>query len=98
MATPEFIENVEQLRALAPVTTAPIRHHVFVCAGKSCSANDSGAVKEAFETELKQRGILLGQEAKGQDPTGSIVVTECASVGFCAIGAALILYLDGVRY
>ena len=98
MAAPEFIENVEQLRALAPVVTAPIRHHVFVCTGKSCSAVDSALVKDAFERELKQRGILFGKEKKGKNPKGSVVLTECASVGFCAIGAAVMVYPDGVWY
>ena len=93
-----FIESVDRLRALAPVAAAPIRHHVFVCTGKSCSAVDSALVKEAFETELKTRGILFGKEAKGKNPKGSIVVTECASVGFCAIGAAVMVYPDGVWY
>jgi (2Fe-2S) ferredoxin len=98
MATFEVIENVEDLRALAPVTTAPIRHHVFVCTGKSCSARDSAQVRDAFEQELKSRGILFGREAKGKNPKGSVVVTECASVGFCAIGAAVMVYPDGVWY
>jgi len=98
MAEPKFIENLEELRALAPVAAAPIRHHVFVCTGKSCSALDSAQVKEAFESELKQRGILFGKEAKGKNPKGRIVVTECASVGFCAIGAAVMVYPDGVWY
>src|SRR5258708_40213379 len=95
MAAPEFIENVEQLRALAPVVSAPIRHHVFVCTGKSCSARDSGEVLAAFEYELKQRGVLFGREAKGKNPRGSIVVTECASVGFCSIGPAEMTYPPG---
>lgn len=98
MAETEFIENAEQLRALAPVTTAPIRHHVFVCTGKSCSAKDSADVKEGFERELKARGILFGKEAKGKNPKGSIVLTECESVGFCAIGAAVMVYPDGIWY
>jgi (2Fe-2S) ferredoxin len=98
MAEPKFIEDVDGLCELAPVTTAPIRHHVFVCTGKSCSAVGSAEVIEAFERELKARGILFGKEAKGKNPKGSIVVTECASVGFCAIGAAVMVYPDGVWY
>ena len=98
MARPEFIENVEQLRALAPVATAPIQHHVFVCTGKSCSARDSADVLEAFENDLKARGLLFGREAKGKNPRGSIVVTSCASVGFCSIGPAVMVYPDGVWY
>src|SRR5438034_9352679 len=98
MANLETIEDREELRALAPITAAPIQHHVFVCTGKSCSAHDSAEVKERFESELKERGILFGKEAKGKNPKGSIVVTECASVGFCAIGAAVMIYPDGVWY
>src|ERR1041384_4550723 len=98
MAKPEFIENVEQLRALAPVATAPLRHHVFVCTGKSCSARDSADVLEAFEMDCKERGLLFGREAKGKNPHGSIIVTSCASVGFCSIGPAVMIYPDGVWY
>ena len=98
MAEPAFIDDVDQLRTLAPVTRAPIRHHVFVCTGKSCSARDSAEVRDVFERELKARGILFGREAKGKNPKGSVVLTECASVGFCAIGAAVMIYPDGVWY
>lgn len=98
MPSPKIIENAAQLRALAPVATAPIQHHVFVCTGKSCSARDSAEVREAFERELKARGVLFGKEAKGKNPRGNIVLTECASVGFCAIGPAVMVYPDGVWY
>ena len=98
MAEPAFIDDVAQLRTLAPVTSAPIRYHVFVCTGKSCSARDSAEVKDAFERDLKARGILFGRSAKGKNPKGSVVLTECASVGFCAIGAAVMIYPDGVWY
>src|SRR5213080_4095250 len=94
----KFIAELDELRALAPVTAAPIRHHVFVCSGKSCSANDSAEVRAAFERELTARGLLMGQAKKGKNPRGSIVLTDCASVGFCAIGAAVLVYPDGVWY
>jgi (2Fe-2S) ferredoxin len=95
---PPVIEDTDQLRSLAPVAVAPIRHHVFVCTGKSCSARDSAEVLETFERELKARGLLFGREAKGKNPRGSIVVTSCASVGFCSIGPAVMVYPDGVWY
>ncbi|HXT63254.1 MAG TPA: (2Fe-2S) ferredoxin domain-containing protein [Pyrinomonadaceae bacterium] len=98
MAEFEFIKDSGKLRALAPVATAPLRHHVFVCTGKSCSARDSAEVLDAFESELKARGILFGKEAKGKNPQGSILVTECASVGFCAIGPTVLVYPDGTWY
>src|SRR5258708_3383111 len=98
LAETKFIEEVGELFGLGPLTTAPIRHHVFVLTGKSCSALGSAEVREAFERELKARGLLFGKEAKGKNPKGSIVLTECASVGFCAIGAAVMIYPDGVWY
>jgi len=98
MARPGFIEDIEQLRSLAPVAAAPITHHVFVCTGKSCSARDSAEVLEAFENNLKERGLLFGREAKGKNPHGSILVTSCASIGFCSIGPAVMIYPDGVWY
>jgi (2Fe-2S) ferredoxin len=93
-----LITDRKKLEALAPVATAPITHHVFVCTGKSCSAVDSAEVKTAFERELLARGMLFGKESKGKNPKGSVVVTECASVGFCAIGAAVMVYPDGIWY
>ena len=94
----DFIDDCELLKELAPISSAPIKYHVFVCTGKSCSAVDSAEVKAAFERELMARGILFGKEKKGKNPKGSIVLTECASVGFCAIGAAVMIYPDGVWY
>lgn len=93
-----FIEERETVCALAPVAYAPIRHHIFVCCGKSCTAAGSAEVKEAFERELKSRGILFGKEKKGKNPKGSVVLTDCSSVGFCAVGAAVLVYPDGIWY
>ena len=98
MADAEFIDDSERLMKLAPVASARIQRHVFVCTGKSCSANDSAAVKAAFEHELKSRGMQYGKVAKGCSPEGTVVLTECGSVGFCAIGAAVMVYPDGVWY
>ena len=98
MAESPLIENLDALEILAPVATAPIRLHVFVCTGKSCSAVDSAEVKVAFERELMSRELLFGKAKKGKNPSGSILVTECGSVGFCAIGAAVMVYPDGIWY
>jgi len=98
MAENTLINECAKLEALAPVATAPIRHHVFVCTGKSCSGVDSADVKRAFERELLARGVLFGKEKKGKNPRGTVVLTECASVGFCAIGPAVMVYPDGIWY
>lgn len=52
----------------------------------------------AFEVELLARGIMFGKEKKGKNPKGSVILTECSSVGFCAIGAAVMVYPDGIWY
>ena len=98
MADVDFIEDRERLVELAPVAAADIQYHVFVCTGKSCSAVESAEVKSAFERELNARGLQYGKEKKGRNPKGSVVLTECGSVGFCAIGAAVMVYPDGVWY
>jgi (2Fe-2S) ferredoxin len=41
---------------------------------------------------------MFGKEKKGKNPRGSVVLTECSSVGFCAIGAAVMVYPDGIWY
>lgn len=98
MAEAEFIDDCERLLDLAPIASARIQRHVFVCTGKSCSAVDSAAVRDAFERELKARGLQYGKLKKGCNPEGTVVLTECGSVGFCAIGAAVMVYPDGVWY
>ncbi len=98
MSQISFIEDKDKVCALAPVAYAPIRHHVFVCNGKSCSAVGSAEVKAAFERELIERGVLFGKEKKGKNPQGSIILTDCSSVGFCAVGAAVLIYPDGIWY
>ena len=94
----EFIDDCDRLVELAPVAAASIQCHVFVCTGKSCSKVDSAEVKSAFERELKARGLQFGTEKKGRNPNGTVVLTECGSVGFCAVGAAVMVYPDGVWY
>ena len=94
----DFIDDRDCLVGLAPIAAASIRHHVFVCTGKSCSRVGSAEVLDAFGRELKARGLQYGKAKKGCNPNGSVVLTECASVGFCAIGAAVMVYPDGVWY
>ena len=98
MGKPKFIDDREQLEKLAPVATAPIKHHVFVCNGKSCSAVGSAEVKAAFERELEAKNLRQGKESKGRNPKGPIVLTDCGSVGFCSIGTAVLVYPEGVWY
>jgi (2Fe-2S) ferredoxin len=98
LAKVDFIDDPDRLIELAPVAAASIQYHVFVCTGKSCSAVGSAEVLEAFERELKARGLQYGKVKKGRNPNGSVVLTECSSVGFCAIGAAVMVYPDGVWY
>ena len=88
MSKRKFIEDREKLEKLAPVATAPIKRHVFVCNGKSCSAVGSAEVKKAFEEQLEAKNLRYGKESKGRNPRGEVILTDCGSVGFCSIGAA----------
>ena len=98
MASPKFIEDRQQLEKLAPVMNAPIKRHVFVCNGKSCSQVGSAEVKAEFERILEEKGIRQGKESKGRNPMGEVVLTDCGSVGFCSIGVAVLIYPQGVWY
>jgi len=98
LAESGFIDDQDRLVQLAPIAAASIQYHVLVCTGKSCSAVGSAEVRDAFERELKARELQYGKEAKGCNPNGTVVLTECGSVGFCAIGAAVMIYPDGVWY
>ncbi len=98
MADKIFSDDQDELCELAPITRASIRRHVFVCSGKSCAAAGSAEVKEAFTRELTARGLLYGKASKGRNPEGSVLLTDCSSVGFCAVGAAVLVYPDGVWY
>ena len=98
MADPKFIEDREKLIQLAPVASAPLQRHVFVCNGKSCSKVGSAEVKEAFVRELESRGLRYGKASKGRNPEGTILLTDCGSVGFCSIGTAVLVYPENVWY
>src|SRR5215813_10441354 len=98
MAKKKIVEDREQLEKLAPVMNAPIKRHVFVCNGKSCSQVGSADVKAEFERILEAKGLRQGKESKGRNPMGEIVLTDCSSVGFCSIGVAVLVYPEGVWY
>jgi len=98
MPKPKIITDGKKLRKLAPVTDAPIKHHVFVCKGKSCSAVGSADVKAEFVRILEEKGIRQGKESKGRNPMGEIVLTDCGSVGFCSIGPTVLVYPEGIWY
>jgi len=98
MAKPKIIDDRDQLEKLAPVMRAPIKRHVFVCNGKSCTQVGSAEVKAEFERILEDKGLRQGKQSKGRNPKGEIVLTDCSSVGFCSIGVAVLVYPEGVWY
>ena len=98
MSEPKFIEDREKLEKLAPIAKAPIKRQVFVCNGKSCLAVGSADVKAEFEKQLEEKNLRYGKESKGRNPQGEIVLTDCSSVGFCSVGAAVLVYPEGVWY
>jgi (2Fe-2S) ferredoxin len=79
---------------LAPVMTHPLQRQVFVCTSKSCAANGSEAVLEAFKAQLVEAGLLYTK----RNPDGEVQCLHCGSVGFCAVGPAVLVYPDGIWY
>lgn len=98
MAEKKFIEDREQLEKLAPMLKAPIKRHVFVCTGKSCSAVGGREVMAEFDRILVEKNLRQGKESKGRNPMGEVVLTECGSIGFCSVGTAVMVYPDGTMY
>ena len=77
MAERKFITDRDQLEKLAPMLKAPIKRHVFVCTGKSCSAVGAEDVKKEFTRILEEKGLRQGKESKGRNPVGEVQLTEC---------------------
>src|SRR3954464_5310705 len=98
MAKPKFITDREELEKLAPMLKAPIMRQVFVCTGKSCAAVGGEEVKAEFARILEAKGLRQGKESKGRNPMGSVLLTECGSIGFCSIGTAVMVHPDGTLY
>ncbi len=98
MAKRKFITDREELEKLAPMLKAPIQRQVFVCTGKSCKAVGGEEVKAEFARILEAKGLRQGKESKGRNPLGSVLLTECGSIGFCSIGTAVMVYPDGTLY
>jgi (2Fe-2S) ferredoxin len=98
MPKPKFVTDREELEKLAPMIKAPIKRQVFVCTGKSCNAVGAQDVKAEFTRILEEKGIRQGKESKGRNPMGSILLTECGSIGFCTVGTAVMVYPDGTLY
>ena len=78
----------------SPVMNHPLSRQVFVCTSKSCAANGSEAVLEAFKAQLIEAGLLYTK----RNPEGEVQCLHCGSVGFCAIGPAVLVYPDGIWY
>ena len=98
MAKPKFITDSAELEKLAPMIKAPIKRQVFVCTGKSCSAVGGQEVMAEFNRILTSEGSRQGKEAKGRNPMGEVLLTECGSIGFCSIGVAVMVHPDGTMY
>ena len=69
----------EELEKAAPVVTANLKRHVFVCTGKSCSANDSQATLEKFWEVLKDRGLLYGKRGSLEGFLGLLALGDVRS-------------------
>ncbi|MDP1831017.1 MAG: (2Fe-2S) ferredoxin domain-containing protein [Geothrix sp.] len=94
MDAPRTTPSPEQDAALAPVIGHELVRQVLVCTSKSCAANGSEAVLEAFRARLIEEKLLF---YKGNQ-AGEVQCINCGSVGFCAIGPAVLVYPEGIWY
>lgn len=94
MSDPKPLPTPQQDALASPIMGHAIQRQVLVCTGKSCTANGSAAVLEAFRSQLIDQDLLFYK----RNTAGPIQCTECGSVGFCAIGPAVIVYPDGIWY
>lgn len=94
MAEFRFPPTPEEDAALSPIIENPLQRQVLVCTAKSCTANGSEAVLEAFRAQLTDEQLLF---YKG-NRQGAVQCIQCGSVGFCAIGPAVLVYPDGIWY
>lgn len=94
MDAPQPIPSPEQDAAVTPAMGPALKRQVLVCTAKSCAANGSEAVLEAFKARLIDEKLLF---YKG-NREGEVQCIHCGSVGFCAIGPAVLVYPDGIWY
>jgi len=94
MDEPGTVSSPAEDASLAPIINHPLQRQVLVCTGKSCAANGSEAVLEAFRARLLEEGLLYCKANR----EGEVQCLQCGSVGFCAIGPAVLVYPDGVWY
>ena len=94
MENTRSLPTLEQDASVTPIMGHNLQRQVLVCTSKSCAANGSEAVLEAFRSQLIDEGLLF---YKG-NREGEIQCSHCGSVGFCAIGPAVLVYPDGIWY
>jgi (2Fe-2S) ferredoxin len=94
MSDSRSLPTPEQDAAVSPMMRNDLQRQVFVCTATSCAARGAEEVLAAFRAQLTEAHILFSKTT----PEGPIACTHCGSVGFCAIGPAVLVYPDGVWY
>jgi NADP-reducing hydrogenase subunit HndC len=94
MSEPTPLPTPEADAAVTPIMAHPLQRQVLVCTARSCAANGSEAVLEAFKAHLSEAHLLYNKH----DREAPVQCVNCGSVGFCAIGPAVIVYPDGIWY
>jgi (2Fe-2S) ferredoxin len=94
MTDPRPLPSPQEDASVSPIMGHPLQRQVFVCTAKSCAANGAEAVLEAFRAQLIDENLLFYKGNQG----GAVQCSHCGSVGFCAIGPAVLVYPDGIWY
>lgn len=82
--------NPEELEAIAEKEkrlTQPLKHRIQVCGAAGCLSQHSEAVKEAFDKEIKRRG--LDQQCR---------IKRVGCLGLCAIGPLVAVEGEDILY
>ncbi len=83
------VQELEKRRQKARKAKSSIKKTILVCAGTGCLSNGSAEVAEAFQRELKDRGIDMKVEL-------TVKTTGCH--GFCERGPIVSFVPSGILY
>ncbi len=83
MTNEELLEIVENER----LNLSRYQYHVHICAGTGCMSSHKGALLDAFQRQIKERGL--------QD---IVLVKRVGCLGLCAAGPIVSIYPQGLLY
>jgi bidirectional [NiFe] hydrogenase diaphorase subunit len=81
------LEDLEEIAKIEKDKQESFTHHINICVAAGCMSCQSGLVKDAFEIEVKRRGLESWCEVKG-----------VGCLGLCAAGPLIAIQPQGIYY